>query len=84
MLPSAAVSVTRERQAELDAVVARYRAGQLDEDGNYLGPPVTERCAYCPFVVTAPVGQARDAWAEHDCDRPRPAKRQRSSGFTIR
>jgi predicted O-methyltransferase YrrM len=33
---------------------------------------VTCRCAYCP----APLDQARQAFAEHDCDRPRPTMAQ--------
>jgi hypothetical protein len=33
--------------------------------------PVVERCAYCEFVIVAPLEQARQAFAEHVCDRSR-------------
>jgi hypothetical protein len=33
---------------------------------------VVERCVHCDFTVSAPLEEARQAFAEHECDRPRP------------
>jgi hypothetical protein len=33
-------------------------------------PPVIERCAHCDFTVSAPLEDARQAFAKHRCDRP--------------
>jgi len=41
--------------------------------------PVVARCAYCNFVARGEVGEARQAFAKHVCDRPPPpAKSARS------
>jgi hypothetical protein len=47
-------------------------------------PPVVERCAYCDFTVSAPLEQARQAFAQHACDRPKPVATARRSGFALR
>ena len=54
--------------------------------GEYaLERPVVERCAYCDFVASGTVKQARQAFAEHVCDRPRPTTTvRRRSGFRLR
>ena len=39
------------------------------------GPPVRERCAFCSFEASAPLEQARAAFAQHECERPRPEPR---------
>jgi hypothetical protein len=33
---------------------------------------VVERCAFCSFVATGPLEEAGRAFAEHECDRPKP------------
>jgi hypothetical protein len=33
---------------------------------------VVERWAFCSFVATGPLEEARRAFAEHECDRPKP------------
>jgi hypothetical protein len=47
-------------------------------------PPVTERCAYCSFTVSAPLEEAREAFQAHECGRPRPVtSKRRRSGFAL-
>jgi hypothetical protein len=49
--------------------------------------PVRTTCAYCGFTVTAALEQARDAFEQHRCDRPRPvasSRRRRGGGFALR
>jgi hypothetical protein len=46
---------------------------------------VVERCEFCSFVATGPLEQARRAFAEHECGRPKPEKSvSRRSGFALR
>jgi hypothetical protein len=50
-----------------------------------VAPPVIERCYYCSFGVSAPLEQAREAFEEHACDRPRPeTSSRRRRGFSLR
>ncbi len=45
---------------------------------------VVERCAYCDFTVTASALEAREAFAKHECDRPKPTTSvRRRRGFSI-
>jgi hypothetical protein len=45
---------------------------------------IVERCAFCSFVATGPLEQARRAFAEHACDRPRPVtSKRRRSGLAL-
>ena len=46
---------------------------------------VVERCAFCDFTVAAPAAEAREAFAQHVCDRPKPKTSiRRRRGFAIR
>jgi hypothetical protein len=49
-----------------------YRWQNLRKSVGLPEPVVTERCSYCRFVIEALVEEARAAFAEHACDRPRP------------
>jgi hypothetical protein len=51
--------------------------------------PVVARCAYCDFVAAGEVGEARQAFAKHVCDRPPPPaksalSRPRGRGYRTR
>jgi hypothetical protein len=55
------------------------------ERGALPQPVVVERCAYCNFAVSAPFEQARQAFEQHVCDRPKPTTtKRRRSGFSLR
>jgi len=41
-----------------------WREGLLSESR------VVEKCSYCDFAVSAPVGEAHAAFQAHECDRP--------------
>lgn len=46
---------------------------------------VVERCAFCAFEMVAPFEQAREAFAAHVCDRPKPdLSKRRRGGFSFR
>jgi hypothetical protein len=54
-------------------------------EGMFAEARVTERCAYCSFTVSAPLEQARQSFAEHVCDRPKPEPmKRRTRGFSLR
>jgi hypothetical protein len=50
-------------------------------DGLPLYLPIVQRCAFCDFRVEAPLEEARQAFADHVCDRPMPATKRKASGF---
>jgi hypothetical protein len=49
------------------------------------GVRAVERCAYCSFVTSGPLEEARQAFTEHVCDsRPRPTSQVKLSGKDYR
>jgi hypothetical protein len=51
------------------ATTDEYRWQNLRE-GAPVEPPVTERCAYYSFSLSAPLEQGRVAFEAHVCNRP--------------
>ncbi len=67
------------------AATDEYRWQNTRERLGFPEPAVTERCAFCSFSVSAPLEQAREAFAEHLCDRPKaPTTVRRRSGFALK
>jgi hypothetical protein len=49
-----------------------------------LEPVVTSACSFCAFRVTCPLEQAREAFEQHECSRPKPVtSKRRTSGFAL-
>jgi bacterioferritin-associated ferredoxin len=47
--------------------------------------PVTVKCGHCSFLAFAPLEEARAAFEQHDCDRPKPEpSKRRPGGFRFR
>jgi len=68
---------------------AEKRKEKLDkEEPEVVLDPVVARCAYCNFAVAGDVGDARQAFAEHICNRPPPpaksARSRRGRGWRTR
>ena len=46
--------------------------------------PIECRCAFCEWTITAPIEEARQAFHQHQCPRPRPtATTRRRRGFQL-
>jgi hypothetical protein len=55
--------------------------GWLTDLNVRLGQPILCKCAHCSFEIRAPLEQARQAFAEHRCSRPRPTvSKRRAAG----
>lgn len=59
-------AAAKKRRAE------KQRAEQGKAEPEVVLDPVVARCAYCDFVVAGDVGDARQAFVKHVCDRPPP------------
>jgi hypothetical protein len=54
-------------------------------EGVFVDTRIVEKCSYCDFTVSAPFEQARQAFEQHVCGRPKvTVSKRRRSGFLLR
>jgi hypothetical protein len=54
-----------------------WRRWQGWRESVYAEARVVERCGYCDFQTAGPLEEARAAFEQHQCDRPRPVASKR-------